>query len=152
LIPLKFSPFHLTQLGRGEVQALQIFTDRYRKWWTTFAVRLPQQPTTSAPNLPVAVLGIDLGIKKAACISLVTPEKVRETRFFVQREKKANIEKYDMLVARLQYELNTRKNSGIAYDGIASRLREIRGKRENIAREYDNVLVRQMLDYIAELL
>lgn len=151
LIPLKTSPFHLTQLGRGEVQALQIFTDRYRKWWITFAVRLPQESITTTNGLPVAVLGFDLGIKKAACASLVTSEKVRETRFFIQKEKRENIEKYDRLVAELQHELNIRRNSGVAYDGIASRLRENRGKRENIAREYDNVLVRQMLDYIAEL-
>jgi len=136
---------------RGEVQALQIFTDRYRKWWITIAVRIAQEPILETTGLPVAVLGIDLGVEKAACTNLVTPEKVRETRFFIQKEKKADIEKYDRLVAKLQHELNIRRNSGIAYDGIASRLREIRGKRESIAREYDNVLVRQLLDYIVEL-
>jgi hypothetical protein len=31
LIPLKMSPFHLNQMRSGDVKALQIFTDRYRK-------------------------------------------------------------------------------------------------------------------------
>ncbi|MHA2142957.1 MAG: hypothetical protein ACXADD_15845, partial [Candidatus Thorarchaeota archaeon] len=59
MIPLKTSPFHLNQLEKGEVKALQIFTDRNRKWWITFAVRMPEQPEPDA-SLPVAVLGIDL--------------------------------------------------------------------------------------------
>jgi transposase len=150
MIPLKTSPFHLNQLGKGEVKALQIFTDRNRKWWITFAVRMPAPPELDT-KLPVAVLGIDLGIEKAACASLVTPEKVRETRFFVQEEKVANLKKYDRLVAQLQHELGTRKDKGVPYDGVAKKLRTLRGKRENVAREYDRVLVRQLLDYISEL-
>ncbi|MHA2356499.1 MAG: zinc ribbon domain-containing protein, partial [Candidatus Thorarchaeota archaeon] len=129
---------------------LQIFTDRNRKWWITFAVRMPEQPEPDA-SLPVAVLGIDLGIEKAACTSLVTPKKVRETKFFVQEDKVTNLKKYDRLVAELQHELGTRKDKGVLYDGVAKKLRTLRGKRENVAREYDRVLVRQLLDYISEL-
>jgi transposase len=81
-LPLKVSPYHLTQLERGELKAAQVFTDRYRKWWVTLAVRIAV-PSEMSNELPVAVLGIDLGIKKAACTTLVTPEKVRETRYFV---------------------------------------------------------------------
>ncbi len=102
-------------------------------------------------GLPVAVLGIDLGIEKAACTSLVTPEKVRETRFFVQEDKVNILRKYDRLVSELQHELNTKKNTGISYDGVAQKLRTLKGKRENVAREYDRVLVRQLLDYISDL-
>lgn len=78
LILLKTSPYHLNQLSRGDVKAMQVFTDNSGKWWVTIAVRVatPEQPKTS---LPYAVLGIDLGIAQAACTTLVTPEKVRET-------------------------------------------------------------------------
>ncbi|MHA1289517.1 MAG: hypothetical protein ACTSW8_00695 [Candidatus Thorarchaeota archaeon] len=38
-IPLKISPFHLNQIRRGEVKAIQSFTARGRKWWVTIAVR-----------------------------------------------------------------------------------------------------------------
>jgi transposase len=150
VIPLKISPFHLNQIGRGEMKAVQIFTDRQRKWWMTIAVRVATDDTPEE-NLPVAILGIDLGIEKAACSTVLTPEKTRETKYFVQREKVKVIKKYDKLVADLQREMNTRKNDGQPYAGIAEKLRQIRFKRENVAREYDRVLVRQLLDYISEL-
>jgi IS605 OrfB family transposase len=150
LIPLKMSPFHLNQLARGEVKALQIFTDRYRKWWVTIAVRVhilrfPRE------ELPPAVLGIDLGIKKAACTALVTPEKVRETRYFVQAEKVLRIKQLDGLVADLQHEYHTRQNNGHPTDKVVRRLRLLSSKRERVGREYDRVLVRQLVDHISEL-
>ncbi|MHA1633790.1 MAG: zinc ribbon domain-containing protein [Candidatus Thorarchaeota archaeon] len=36
-------------------------------------------------------------------------------------------------------------------DRVAEKLRRMRTKRENVAKEYDRVLVRQLLDYISEL-
>ena len=150
LIPLKMSPFHLNQFERGEVKALQVFTDRNGKWWVTFAVRV-ETPAPPADNLPLAVLGMDLGIEKAACTTLVTPTKVRETRYFVQRDKVKVIKKYDRQVADLQHEMASKRNAGLSYDKVAERLRKLRTKRENVAREYDRVLVRQLVDYITEL-
>jgi transposase len=99
----------------------------------------------------VAVLGVDLGIKKAVCTTLVTPSKVRATRYFKQERKARLIEKYDIRVAALQRELYTRKNMGVPYDGIAKELRRIRHKRLNLSRSYDNVLITQLLKYIEEL-
>jgi IS605 OrfB family transposase len=151
LIPLKMSPFHLTQIRRGDMKALQIFTDREGKWWSTFAIRIPDKQPTSGPNLPPAVLGIDLGIAKAACATIVTPEKVRETRYFVQKDKVESIKRYDRLVARLQYEMTTRRNMRFKYDKVSRKLRKLRTKRKNIAREYDRVLVRQIVNYVSEL-
>ncbi len=149
-IPLKISPFHLNQIKKGEVKAVQFFTDRTGKWWTTIAVRiLIDDPPEE--NLPVAILGIDLGVEKAACATLLTPEKTRETRYFVQREKVTVIKKYDRLVADLQREMYTRRNNGLSNDRVSKKLRRMRSKRENVAREYDRVLVRQLLDYISEL-
>jgi transposase len=150
LIPLKTSPFHINQLKRGEVKALQIFTDKFRKWWINFAIRT-EEVSAVQESLPVAVIGIDLGIKKAACTTLVTPEKVRETRYFKQEEKVQSILNLDRLVADLQQEMNQRRNNGIPYDRVLVKLKRLRSKRENVAREYDRVLVRQLLDYISEL-
>ncbi len=149
-IPLKMSPFHLNQIRRGDVKAVQIFTDRKRKWWVTFAVKISLDESQDE-DLPVAILGIDLGIEKAACSTLLTPEKTRETRYFVQREKAKVIKKYDKLVTDLQREMYTRRNNGQSYDRIAVKLRHLRSKRENVASEYDRVLVRQLLDNISEL-
>ncbi len=150
VIPLKISPFHLNQIRRGEVKAIQLFTDRGRKWWVTIAVRIPIDDSLEE-TLPVAILGIDLGIEKAACSNLLTPEKTREARYFVQREKVEAIKKYDRFVADLQREMNTRRNHNLPSDRIAEKLRQLQSKRENVAKEYDRVLVRQLLDYISEL-
>ena len=149
-IPLKISPFHLNQIKKGKVKAVQIFTDRKRKWWVTIAVRI-QIDESPEENLPVAIIGIDLGIEKAACATLLTPEKTRETRYFVQRDKVEVIMKYDRLVADLQREMHNRRNKGLSSDRVAKRLRRIRSKRENVAKEYDRVLVGQLLNYISEL-
>jgi len=149
VIPLKVSPFHLNQFSRGEIKALQIFTDDSRKWWVTFAVSI-DVPQVSE-SLPPAVIGIDLGIEKAACVSLLTPERVRETRFFKQDEKIQQIKTLDKQVSNLQRELDLRKNRDVRYDHVTSKLRGLRHKRENVAKEYDRVLVHQILEYITYL-
>ncbi|TFG99705.1 hypothetical protein E4H12_01735 [Candidatus Thorarchaeota archaeon] len=149
-VPLKISPFHLTQIRKGEVKAVQIFTDKKRKWWVTIAVRIPLDESPNESH-PVAILGIDLGIEKAACATLLTPEKTRQASYFIQRDKVNTIKKYDRLVAELQREMYTRRNQGLSSDRVAEKLRRMRSKRENVAKEYDRVLVRQLLDYISEL-
>jgi hypothetical protein len=76
LIPLSISPFHFNQMARGTVKALQIFTDRNRKWWVVFSVSINDVPELP-DDVPPAVLGIDLGIEKAVCTALVAPTKVK---------------------------------------------------------------------------
>jgi transposase len=149
-IPLKVSPFHINQFQRGEVKACQIFTDSSGKWWVSFAVSVNtiDIPTTHHPS---AVLGIDLGIDKAACTALITPLKVSETRFFKQTDKIQIIRKYDRLVGNLQREVATRHTNNLNTDGVLLKLRQVRHKREDVAREYDRVLVRDLLDYIESL-
>lgn len=150
ILPLKISPFHLSQLNRGDTKALQIFVDKNRKWWVSFAIQV-NVPELQEEKLPVAILGIDLGIEKAACASLLTPEKTRETKYFIQKEKIKLIKKYDSLVADLQREMHTRENNGLNGDPLSVRLKQIKSKRENIASEYDRILVRQLINYISEL-
>jgi transposase len=150
LIPLKMSPFHLNQLSKGEIKALQIFSDRYQKWWVTIAVRI-NLPKSPQPSLPPAILGIDLGIEKAACTTLVTPKKISETRYFIQKDKVVRLKKYDEIVSTLQYKMNFSRNQGLPHDGLAMKLKQIRAKRENVAKEYDRFLIRQLKDYISEL-
>ncbi|MFO7835699.1 MAG: transposase [Candidatus Thorarchaeota archaeon] len=150
LIPLNVSPFHTNQFDRGEIKALQIFTDRQGKWWVSFAVRV-DTPGPPDDDLPEAVFGIDLGIEKAACTTLVTARRVSKTRYFVQEDKVERIKELDDLVAQLQHEMHTRKNKGESHDDVAARLRKLKGKRYRVAKEYDRFMVSQMLDYITEL-
>ncbi|MHA2378767.1 MAG: hypothetical protein ACXADS_05795 [Candidatus Thorarchaeota archaeon] len=132
LIPLKMSPYHLNQIERGTVKALQILTDRSRKWWVTLAVRI-DTPTLPTENLPPAVLGIDLGIEKAACATLVTPSKVREIKYFVQADKTSRIRELDRRVADLQRDMDTRRNNRQRHDKLALELRVLRDKRARVA-------------------
>ncbi len=150
LIPLKVSPFHTNQFSRGDVKACQVFTDRSGKWWANFAVRITIIEVPDTIN-PPAVLGIDLGIEKAVCTALITPMKVGETRYFKQKDKIEVIKKYDRLVADLQSEVSTLVNNNQTADGSLQKLKQMRHKRENVSREYDRVLVRDLLDYISEL-
>jgi IS605 OrfB family transposase len=150
LIPLKIAPFHLNQMRRGKVKALQIFTDRNRKWWVVFSVSIDDIPEVAC-DLSPAILGIDLGIKKAVCTTFLTPTKVSETKYFIQRDKVERIKTLDQRVANLQHEMDTHRNKKQRHDRLAYELRTIRGKRERITKEYDRVLVKQLTDYILEL-
>ena len=149
-IPLKMSTFHLNQIYRGSLQAMQIFTDKNHKWWITLAIRVSILEIPES-DLPPAVLGIDLGLKKAACSTLVTPEKVRETRYFVQKEKVRVLSGYDKRVADLQRAMDIRRNNELPHDRLAEKLRSIHSKRENVSKDYDYVLVREIVDYILDL-
>ncbi|MBS3794136.1 MAG: transposase [Candidatus Thorarchaeota archaeon] len=151
LIPLKTSPFHLNQLESGTPKAVQIFQDRYSKWWAAVAVRLEIEETYDPEGLPSAVLGIDLGLKKSACATLLTEHKVSETRYFVQKEKIVLMAHYDQLVADLQRDLELNRVSGAYTSGIAEKLGSLKRKRARVAKQYDRVLVRQLLDYIEDL-
>jgi transposase len=150
-IPLKTSPFHLEELGRGKLKSAQIFTDRHGKWWAAIAVRLTGVEVRADEELPPAVLGIDLGINCAACTTLLTEHKVSETRYFKQDEKYQVLLRYDRRVADLQHNLDTRKNNGKNCDGLIRRLKELNTKREDCAKMHDKFLVSKLLSYIEEL-
>jgi IS605 OrfB family transposase len=137
-------------MARGKVKALQLFTDKNQKWWVVFSVNINDIPEIPN-NLPPAVLGIDLGIEKAVCTALVTPTKVRETRYFSQYDKIKNIRRLDRRVSNLQHDMHTRINNGLNCNKISLELRSLRGKRERVSREYDRVLVKQLTNYILEL-
>jgi transposase len=101
--------------------------------------------------LPFAVLGIDLGINRAACTTLLLPTRVSETRYFVQKDKVAIMESYDKQVAELQHKLDILRNQGTRYDRVKTKLRKISSKRENVSKEYDKVLIKDLIDYIIKL-
>jgi transposase len=151
LVPLKVSPFHLNQLGRGDTKALQIFVDSSGKWWVTIALRLEQPTVDRSDSLPLAVLGIDLGIKKSACSTLITEKRVSETRYFSQKDKIKRLEKLDTLVSDLQREIAIQRSNGKEPLGQLEKLKSLRGKRRRVAREYDRVLVKELLSYITSL-
>jgi IS605 OrfB family transposase len=150
LIPLKPSSYHLNRLHEGKVTSLRILKDARKKWWVIFSVRITV-PAIASAGKPPAVMGIDLGINKAVCSVVLTRERVRYVKCFTQPEKVKRIGHYDAMVDSLQREMDTRDNNGQPMDGLALRLRELSGRRLNISKDHDGVLVKQLTDHILEL-
>ncbi|MGY5873824.1 MAG: transposase, partial [Candidatus Thorarchaeota archaeon] len=144
-IPLSPSSYHLNQLRLGEKKSVQIVKDRRRKWWVMFKVKVDSL-SLDTKSKPPAVIGIDLGIKKAVCSVVVTQDGLRQVRYWTDKEKAKHIERYDSMVASLQHRRDTSPN-----DDVTKRLREISSKRENISFDYDGKLVKQLSEHILEL-
>ncbi|MGY5859625.1 MAG: transposase, partial [Candidatus Thorarchaeota archaeon] len=149
-IPLNPSSYHINRLNEGKVTSLRIIKDSRKKWWSVFSVRI-LVPTINGTGKPLAVMGIDLGIDKAVCSVVLTRERVRHVKYFTQPAKVKRIERYDVMVDSLQREMNTRLDRGIPADDVILRLRELSGRRLNISKDLDGVLVRQLTDHILEL-
>jgi IS605 OrfB family transposase len=149
-IPLSPSSYHLNQLGLGEQKSIQIVKDRKRKWWALFKVKVDvtKDKVTSKPS---AVIGIDLGIKKAVCSVVLTQRGLRQVRFWTDNEKARQIERYDRMIASLQFERDTRLMSDKSTDAVTKRLRVTSSKRENISFDYDGKLVKQFSEHILQL-
>ena len=149
-IPLNPSSYHLNRMKEGKVTSLRIFKDARKKWWVTFSVRITV-PVIAGAGKPLAVMGIDLGIDKAVCSVVLTKERVRHVKYFTQPEKVKRIKRYDEMVNSLQKEMDSRLNKGQPSDDVILRLRELSGRRLNISKDHDGVLVRHLTDHILEL-
>jgi IS605 OrfB family transposase len=145
-IPLSPSSYHLNRLKSGEVKSIQIVKDRNRKWWILFKVKVDSENSDTKIK-PPAVIGIDLGIKKAVCSVVLTQKGLRYVKYWTDREKARHIERYDKMVANLQQKRDTSLHS----DEVTKRLRTISSKRENISFDYDRVLVKRLAEHILEL-
>ncbi len=149
-IPLSPSSYHLNRLNEGKVTSLRIVKDSRKKWWVVFSVRVTVSIILGLGK-PQAVMGIDLGIDKAVCSVVLTRERVRYVKYFTQPEKVKTIKRYDAMVDSLQREMDARRNNGGSVDGFITRLRELSGRRLNISKDHDGVLVKRLTDHILEL-
>lgn len=149
-IPLSPSSYHLNQLRLGEQKSIQIVKDRNRKWWVLFKVKV-DVPSDEVVSKPFAVIGIDLGIKKAVCSVVITSDGLRQVRFWTDREKAKQIERYDRMVDSLQRERDIRQHEDEPTDAVTKRLRDISSKRQNISFDYDRKLVKSLAEHILSL-
>ncbi|MFQ5834184.1 MAG: hypothetical protein ACE5H4_15880 [Candidatus Thorarchaeota archaeon] len=85
-IPLSPSSYHLKKLRSGELKTVRLYKDRRRKWWAVFTVTM-QIDVKDRPSGPPAVLGIDLGLEKAACTVLLTNHGYKHVRYWKQSDK-----------------------------------------------------------------
>jgi IS605 OrfB family transposase len=149
-IPLNPSSYHLNRLKSGEVKSIQIVKDRTRKWWVLFKVKMDTDQLDTE-HKPPAVIGIDLGIKKAVCSVVLTRNGLRHVQYWTDRNKVKHIERYDRLVGTLQQKRDSSLNRGSSADDVTKKLRTVSSKRENISFDYDRKLVKQLSDHIIEL-
>ncbi len=150
LIPLSPSSYHLKRLKEGEIKTVRLFKDRRRKWWAIFTVTFNIDSVDSS-SLPPAVMGIDLGIEKAACTVLLTRDGYKHVRYWKQHDKLKHMEHYDEVVTSLQQkkELLLSQNKDSTQD--TKRLKELSEKRARISQEYDKKLVKDIAEHILEL-
>ncbi len=149
-IPLSPSSYHLNRLKSGEVKSIQIVKDKRRKWWVLFKVKMDTSSVDSTSK-PPAVIGIDLGIKKAVCSVVLTQDGLRHVRFWTDKEKASKIGQYDRMVASLQRRRDSPSSGNQSIDDVTKRLREISSKRENVSFDYDGKLVKQLSEHILKL-
>jgi len=149
-IPLSPSSYHLNRLKSGEAKSIQIVKDKNRKWWILFKVKLDSESLDNKTN-PPAVIGIDLGIKKAVCSVVLIKKGLRHVKYWTDREKARHIERYDKMVGSLQQKRDSLLSNNRSADDATKRLREISSKRENISFDYDRVLVKKLAEHIVEL-
>jgi IS605 OrfB family transposase len=100
---------------------------------------------------PPAVIGIDLGIKKAVCSAVLTKKGLRHVKYWTDREKVKHIKRYDRMVATLQQKKESHLVDGQSVDDVTKRLRTISSKRENISFDYDRGLVKRLSEHILEM-
>jgi transposase len=149
MIPLKVSPFHKGQLSEGRTKSCKIVKDSQSKWWAIFAVEtnVSKNAQVNGFEKSIAVLGIDLGIDKAACVVFLRKDSISPAKYFYQNEKDKSLNQYEERIASLQAEMQMRENNGRSYDKLAKKLRELSHKRGLVKKEWDRVLVRQIIDY-----
>lgn len=150
-IPLKVSPFHINQIARGEMKSCRIVKDSSRKWWVTLAILVNGIAFESSTKKPMAVMGIDLGISKAACGVVITQDGIHHVRYFHQKGKIESLARFDSRLSSLQTEMRVRENSNIPCDKVKKKIRELNHKHTPVREEWDRVLCREIIDYAIEL-
>lgn len=149
MIPLCTSSYHLSKLDSGDAKSVRIFKDRSRKWWAVFSVTLPEVKQNTS-SLPPAVIGIDLGVRKAVCSVLLTTNGLKQVRYWTQKDKVQQIEHYDSLVASLQRKRDSQLQTGHSAHSVKKKLNTIGSKRARISNDYDRKLVKMLVSYIME--
>lgn len=150
MVPLSPSSYHLAKLKSGEAKSVRILKDRSGKWWVVFSVRL-FAPQHDAPSRPPAVMGIDLGVRKAVCSVVLTRTSVKQVLYWTQKDKVEQMRHYDSMVASLQKKRDSFLNSRKDASAVNKKLREISGKRENISTDHDRKLVSMLASHILEM-
>ncbi|MGY5852809.1 MAG: transposase, partial [Candidatus Thorarchaeota archaeon] len=108
-------------------------------------------PRHDLPSMPPAIMGIDLGVRKAVCSVLLTKTGAKHVSYWTQKDKVKQMQHYDSMVASLQKKRDSFINNGKDASAVNKKLREISSKRENISTDHDRKLVNMLVSHILEL-
>ncbi|MFW9996751.1 MAG: RNA-guided endonuclease InsQ/TnpB family protein [Candidatus Odinarchaeota archaeon] len=153
-LPLNPSPYHLDRLALGRTKTVKLVKHNGR-WYAHFAIDIEVLSGT-ALSKPVAVLSIDLGIKKAAVTVLLTPDqdgklKASNIRIHIQKTKKRKINVLDNQIASLQRKMENYREIRKSTKNVIRKLKELSGKRQRLAIQYDHELTAAIAKRVEKL-
>jgi IS605 OrfB family transposase len=154
-LPLNPSSYHLNQLVSGNPKVVQLVKHAKGRWYAhvTIEIKIPAGLSILRPR---AVVGIDLGMNKAAVAVLLTADsngvlKGRDIKFFGQEEKKRVINKLDNKIASLQRKKEHYSEQGKCTDNITAKLRKLSTKRREVAGQLDHELTAKIVRWVKRL-
>ncbi|MFQ6055409.1 MAG: zinc ribbon domain-containing protein, partial [Methanosarcinales archaeon] len=97
---------------------------------------------TYSPSKETCVIGVDLGIKKCAVSVALYPDKEvkkKDIKMFKDPRRRDQINKLTQMVGKLQKQDKWKI------------LKQLRGKRANLIKEYDHIVSKEIAEYANEL-
>lgn len=154
-LPLNPSSYHLNQLRATNPKTLQLVKHATGRWYAHVTVALKVPPMLPTEK-PLALLGIDLGLKKSAVAVLLTedhPGKLyrQDVKYFDQNEKKQAINELDNQIASLQRKKEQYQTLGKSPKNVNRALKARAHKRQELARQYDHVLTAEIVALVQRL-
>ncbi len=156
-LPLKISNYHRTQLQNGDIKSLRIkrIKQKYLAIFSIKQARFPDKHMVNKKNLPIAVLGIDLGINQDVAISVLTKYGIVQQQFITSnliRNTKKSLKKLETRFSNIRYSItNSHKdsrNTNYKFDGKLKLLRDLGNKRSKLKFEINHQLTAELIYFI----
>jgi len=150
-IPLNCSRYHLNQLQLGKVKTVHLVKHKDTKRWIAHFSVVIDIDQTPPPDKPVAVVGIDLGMKKAATAVLLTAArqlKGNNIQFFNQDKQRRAINKLDDTIASLQLKKARYESTSKCTKNVVRKLKQGASKRRQLAIQSDHELTARISRWI----
>ncbi|OLS24824.1 MAG: hypothetical protein HeimC2_21300 [Candidatus Heimdallarchaeota archaeon LC_2] len=153
-LPLKISSYHRTQLQKGDIKSLRIkrVKQKYLAIFSIKQTRFSGEHLANKKNLPIAVLGIDLGIKQDVAISVLTKYGIVQQQFITSnliRNTKKSLTKLERRYSNIKNSIaKDKSNSNNDVDGKLKLIRDIGNKRSRLKFEINHQLTAELIYFI----
>ena len=154
-LPLNPSAYHVNLINGAAAKTVQLIKHENARWYAHVTLKYPD-PEPQSHTKPLAVVSVDLGIKKAAVAVLLTADgsgelTARNIRFFESKEKNRAINELDNQIAALQRQKEHYRRLGKSNYGITRKLRILSRRRKQLAIQYDHELTAQLIRWVQRL-